>query len=305
VSRWPPRLCVAALVSLAACTAQTDQADETGAPAAAEPVRRALFVGIDGMRPDALQAAQTPHLDRLRAAGAWSMAAQTQQTGDTVSAAGWTSIFTGVEVSTHGVQANGDYATYDRSFETFAGITRRALGRSTAAAAHWPEILSAIHGADDFDDALLTDDDGVADRLARHIEADPHALLVAHLDDVDHAGHASGFSADNADYLSAIEDQDARVGRLLAAIDARPSGEDWLVVVTSDHGGDAAGHGARNADCRTIPLLIWGGGAPAGELDPAGDPSHLDVFPTVLSHLGVDPQRWAHAAGQSRVAGSD
>ena len=299
MTHWTPRLCLAGLAACAADPAAPDTAT------AADPLPRALFVGIDGMRPDALEAAQTPHLDRLRDGGSWSPVAQTQQTGDTVSAAGWTSIFTGVEVSTHGVEANGDYSGYDRSFETLAGIVRRDLGRPTAAAAHWPEILSAIHGADDFDDALLTDDDGVADRLARHIEADDHALLVAHLDDVDHAGHASGFSADNPDYLAAIEAQDDRVGRMLAAIDARPDSEDWLVVVTSDHGGDAAGHGNRNADCRTIPLLVWGGGAPLGELDAADAPSHLDVFPTVLTHLGASDGALAHAAGQSRVSARD
>ena len=302
MNRWTPRRGLAGLAACAACAAEPA---DSSAPAPAEPLRRALFVGIDGMRPDALQIAQTPHLDRLRDDGAWSMVAQTQQTGDTVSATGWTSIFTGVEVSTHGVEANGDYATYDRSFETFAGVVRRDLGRSTAAAAHWPEILSAIHGADDFDDALLTDDDGVADRLARHIEADDHALLVAHLDDVDHAGHASGFSADNPDYLAAIEAQDDRVGRMMAAIDARPASEDWLVVVTSDHGGDPAGHGNRNADCRTIPLLVWGGGVPIGELDATDAPSHLDVFRTVLTHLGAADALISRSAGQSRLSTED
>ena len=38
-------------------------------------VRRVLMVGIDGLRPDALEAAATPNLDRLRAAGWYSLEA--------------------------------------------------------------------------------------------------------------------------------------------------------------------------------------------------------------------------------------
>ena len=262
---------------------------------------RALFIGIDGVRPDALEAARTPHLDRLRDAGRWSLSARTQQTGATSSAPGWTSIFTGVEVSRHGVEANGAYEGYDRSFETFAGLARRELGRTTSAAAHWPQILSDIHRPDDFDEALLTSDDGVAATLASQIAAGSAELLVAHLDDVDGAGHDSGFSVDNPAYLAAIEAQDARVGQLLAALDSRPAAEDWLVVVTTDHGGEGTNHGPMDAANQTIPLLVWTEGTDPGPLPDAAAPSHLDVFPTVLTWLGADPALLANAAGQARV----
>ena len=274
-------------------------ADTAGPRDAAQ--ARVLFVGIDGMRPDALVAAQTPNLDRLRTAGRWSLSAQTQQTGATSSAPGWTSIFTGVEVSQHGVEANGAYENYNRSFQTFAGLARRQLGRSTSAAAHWPQVLSDIHRPDDFDEALLTNDDGVATHLASQIASGGADLLLAHLDDVDSAGHNSGFSMDNPAYLAAIEAQDARVGLLLTAIDNRPASEDWLVVITTDHGGSGIDHGAMDSANQTIPLVVWTEGSEPGEMSAASAPSHLDVFPTVLSWLGAGPALLAHAAGQPRL----
>lgn len=294
---------------LVACTGPTGPGPTAGKPAshdtASARTARALFVGIDGLRPDAMVAASTPHLDRLQSEGAWSLAAATQQTGATSSAPGWTSIFTGVEVSVHGVEANGDYDGYDRTLPTFARLARTTLGRTTRAAAHWPEVLSDIHAPDDFDDSLLTNDDGVATTTAEAIAAGTHHLHVLHLDDVDHAGHATGFSADNPDYLAAIEAQDARLGTLLAAIDARSATDDWLVVVTTDHGGEDTDHGAQTTACQTIPLVVWGGGVQPGELatDPA--PSHLDAFPTILAHLGATAAQLGPTSGQARVPLAD
>jgi len=266
---------------------------------AADP--RVLFIGIDGMRPDALDAADTPHIDRLRREGAGSLSAATQLTGATSSAPGWTSIFTGVEVRTHGVVQNGDYSGYDTTLPTFARLVRHDLGRPTAAVAHWPQILSDIHQVDDFDSSLLTDDDGVADVTSDNIQVGSAHLYVTHLDDVDHAGHAEGFSVEVPEYIAAIEAQDTRVGRMLAAIDARPGSEDWLVVLTTDHGGHGTDHGPMDAANQTIPLVIWGGAVSADALDDA--PGHLDVFPTVLAHFGADPSSWAHADGRSRLPG--
>lgn len=292
-------LAAALLAACAADPAPADPADSAGpGPGVAE--ARALFVGIDGLRPDGLTAADTPHLDRLFAEGARSLTARTQQTGATSSGPGWTSIFTGVEVARHGVEANGDYAAYDRSLPTFARVVRQELGRPTAAAAHWPEILSAIHGSEAFDDQLLTDDDGVAAWLARDVATGGAHLLVAHLDDVDAAGHATGFSADNPDYLAAIEAQDRRLGELLAAIDARPAAEGWLVVVTTDHGGAGTDHGPQDAANQTIPFVAWGPGVAPGDL--GAEASHLDAFPTVLTWLGATPAQLGEAAGAARTS---
>ena len=147
--------------------------------------------------------------------------------------------------------------------------------------------------------------DTVLDARARsragRIAAGSAELLVAHLDDVDGAGHDSGFSEDNPAYLAAIEAQDARVGQLLQAIDGRPAAEDWLVVVTTDHGGEGTNHGPMDAANQTIPLIVWSEGGAPGELAAAAAPSHLDVFPTILTWLGADADTTAHAAGQARL----
>ncbi len=86
--------------------------------------RKVLMVGVDGLRPDALEVAETPHLDRLMATG--SVTAQGRILGDryrrndTISGPGWSSILTGVWADKHGVHDNrfrgADYATFPHFF---------------------------------------------------------------------------------------------------------------------------------------------------------------------------------------------
>lgn len=62
--------------------------------------RKVLFIGIDGCRPDAIEKADTPNIDRLVANGV--MSTNTSILGprdcgnETISGPGWSSIFTGV-----------------------------------------------------------------------------------------------------------------------------------------------------------------------------------------------------------------
>ncbi|BDW78589.1 hypothetical protein BFINE_43840 [Bacteroides finegoldii DSM 17565] len=57
------------------------------------------------------------------------------------------------------------------------------------------------------------------------------------------AGKSGGFSANNANYITALQHIDAYIGEFLQAIDERKNAfyEDWLVVVTSNHGGKEDG----------------------------------------------------------------
>ena len=67
------------------------------------------------------------------------------------------------------------------------------------------------------------------------------------------AGKSGGFSANNANYITALQHIDAYIGEFLQAIDERKNAfyEDWLVVVTSNHGGKEDGsYGGNSAEER-------------------------------------------------------
>lgn len=241
---------------------------------------RVLVVGWDGVRADAAAAAATPNLDSLAAHGGLSVQATTHLTGPHVSAPGWMSVFTGAVPEDHGVLVNGVYDGRDEGARTFVDHAAEA-GLTTAAAVAWPEIVTDILESDAVDETHLGSEDSVADFAITQFEIGAD-LVVVHQDAPDHAGHATGFSTDNLEYIEAIEAADVRLGRMLDVI---PDGT--LVLVTTDHGGEGTSHGPTNEANHQIFLAggVWG---QPGGWDMSGA-SHLDVFPTVLGFLGLDP----------------
>ena len=67
-------------------------------------------------------------------------------------------------------------------------------------------------------------------------------LLALH---TDHAGHDTGFSINNPDYIKAFDDIETDGRDIIDAIESRETydTEDWLIIITSDHGGYNTGHG--------------------------------------------------------------
>jgi predicted AlkP superfamily pyrophosphatase or phosphodiesterase len=143
---------------------------------------------------------------------------------------------------------------------------------------------------DSTDEMSLGLDEFITEGMVAMLEEGDFDVHFVALDDVDHAGHSTGFSLDNPDYVAAIETADVQVGQMLDAIAARATreAEEWVVLVTSDHGGSGTSHGALDEDCRTIPLIVWGDSVGAAEL-PVGEGSQLDIHPTLMTHMGHVP----------------
>lgn len=255
--------------------------------------RHVLVIGIDGVRSDCLTKAETPHLDRLAREGAYSLDAfaggvlgeRTEQR--TVSGPGWASILTGVWADKHSIEDNRfeepDLEKYPNFFTRLRSHHAKA---SLASIVHWGPINEHIVTDADVATTVKTDAE-VAERAVVLLRSGDPDVLFLHFDDVDHAGHATGFSPFNADYLTAIAKVDGHLGTILEAITARPRADDeeWLVVVTTDHGGFARGHGGQRPSERRIFFIAHGPGIQPGERSPG--PGHTAVPPTVLRFLGV------------------
>ncbi|MEO2093865.1 MAG: LamG-like jellyroll fold domain-containing protein [bacterium] len=274
-------------------------------PVSAEPgtlSKHVLMIGIDGCRSDALQQANTPNLDSLAAAGVITFDAiaggganssdPTQQA--TSSGPGWASICTGVWVDKHGVASNGGFSSGNfLSYPHFFKRVHDALpGSFTSSIVQWSPINQSLlvpyPGVADFILNVANSGLAVENAATAHLAgADPNVLFL-HFDDVDHAGHATGFSPSSASYIQAIEETDAHIGNVLVALQNRPNyaQEDWMVIATTDHGGSSTSHGGQSAGERRIWLLASGGAAPAGVVVPEG-PGHTAATSTALEHLGV------------------
>jgi arylsulfatase A-like enzyme len=96
-----------------------------------------------------------------------------------------------------------------------------------------------------------------------------------------------------ARYDAEIVDADAKIGKLLARLDALGRADDTLVIVTGDHGEglgehDYFWHGLVPFDeTAHVPLIVRAPGVAAGVAPDVV--STVDLFPTILELLQVDP----------------
>ncbi len=255
--------------------------------AEAQMVRKVLIIGVDGMRPDAMLAANCPNFDALIAQGAFSQVCMAEDI--TISGPCWSSITTGVHRAKHNVTDNSfaapNYATYPHFFQRL----QETCDASTASIVQWGPVNTQI--CKDNADVLVTGVPGaaIASSCVDLLNTANPDVIFLHFDDVDHAGHAYGFSPTVPQYLTAIEGVDALAGQVLSAVAARPNAanEDWLIIVTSDHGGTPDGsHGRNIPEHRYTPLIVSGRSAAAGTtITPA--PELVDLPPTVMTFLGL------------------
>ncbi|MFE3284838.1 nucleotide pyrophosphatase, partial [Streptomyces sp. NPDC059233] len=90
------------------------------------------------------------------------------------------------------------------------------------------------------------------------------------------------------EYLNAIARVDVLIGRLLTAVQNRPTynQENWKILVTTDHGHtDAGGHGGSSIQERGTFVIAKGAGIPAGSV--RNDVKLVDVAATALQQVGV------------------
>jgi predicted AlkP superfamily pyrophosphatase or phosphodiesterase len=271
---------------------------------AAEPVKKALYIGIDGTRFDSIEKADTPALDALMAGGIHSptclILGDRYQKNDTISGPGWSSILCGVWADKHGVNDNSfNGRNYEEYPHFFARLKSQRPDARTASFVTWAPLFDYTtsaadvtksyeekeHGILDYDryDTAATDD-----AVKEITENDPTAVFL-YIGQVDVAGHAKGFHPSVPEYIEAIQRADKLVGRAVDAVKARKTyaDEDWLIVVTSDHGGKGTGHGGghKSPEILNSFLIVSGPSAERGEFQ---EQVYLvDAPVTILSHLGV------------------
>lgn len=274
--------------------------------------RKVLVIGIDGLRPSALERAMiqglAPNLAELADSGTYCWNGSSSDL--TFSGPGWTDFLSGVHrdqhlVETNSVSGNKFSNSNQHSFPDLLALCK-SLDPSirTARWTTWsPLSVTRTPGGTDYNffreyaqngDQLVTDD---AVRFFREDQAD---VSFFYLGDVDIQGHASGFHPRIGNYLAEIATTDQLIGAVLDSVRSRPGyldgSEEWLFIVGTDHGGNLGrGHsGNRPWDRRTF-LIVSGAGAVQQVLGYGGH--NVDVVPTVLQFLGLDQP--SHLVGRA------
>lgn len=272
-------------------------------------IRKVLFIGFDGMRADAVayvledqnfnpypaynSKTDVSAIKRLTQQGGIYLGYCGGETGTdteqtTSTSASWTSHFTGVWGSKHGIKTNDDvknmnYKTYmleyaekglassiafdwDQYFDVnlkeevqyvmqnnlpmvFCDLDRTKADKLRKTRAESIELFNFI--APETPCTSSPYDTGVRDFVIDRMEQGDD-IVTGIFHNIDSAGHSYGFGI-STQYTGAVMSCDMYADSILNAVEQRERdyNEEWLVVFANDHGGLGKGHGNQTLEERT------------------------------------------------------
>jgi len=269
-------------------------------------VGHVLVVGVDGVRFDLVGPGTTPSVWGLGQAGFLAPVPVDEAT-PTWSGPCWATIATGTGVAGHGVTGNDLTGHRLADHPDFVTVATRAGLPTLLAVSGWPPLALPEDGGPMFAESTRREftavpeaglawdaagesglaawdaaDEAITARAAAIVAEQAPRVSFVYLGAVDFAGHATGTGAA---YRAAARASDQRVGRLLAAVRSRPSGENWTIVVVTDHGHlDGGGHGGREPEVTTAWAAAAGPGIRPGAPPPITRQD--EVAPLVLAAIG-------------------
>ena len=225
-------------------------------------IRRALVISVDGLRPDLLLRANTPNMHRLFQSGSYSFWART--TAMSITLPSHTSMLTGATPNRHGIFWNSDlpllkpvYPSVPTLFEVAhrAGYTTgMAAGKMKFDTLAKPKTIDFMH----IPATQKSEDADVVEHAVEIIHWHKPQVMFVHFPSTDNIGHKIGWGT--PDQIKAIENADACVGKVLAAIDEEGLTDSTFILLTADHGGAGRTHGPDDPRSRHIPWIAFGPG---------------------------------------------
>ena len=275
-----------------------------------EPVsRHVILISLDGLRADALQAADAPRIKQVLKIGSYCWQAHSVYPSETLPA--HASMFTGLSPAKHHVKSNHWYLRQSTiSVPTIFSMAHDA-GLSTAMCVGKKKFthLARPGSVDHFEypgptrrgsDVIAwfnfktysrlwpwhdaADSITVAHAAARYLASRRPNLFFVHLADPDLVGHSIGWMSEGQ--LFSIHRSDFALGILMDEVKRWPEMADVIFIVTADHGGHERTHGSSRWEDMTIPWCCWGNRIAAGH--PIAQPVVVyDTAPTILQIFGL------------------
>ncbi len=255
---------------------------------------RLLFIALDGISIEGLQAARTPNIDMLMHEGVFSL--KTRVVMPSVTLPNWTSHLTGSGPEQHGVTNNS--WTLDNhvlpAVETdgkgyypsvFKILKDQVPGVKTAFYYNWENLIYP-YNQEYLDEVRFEEEEGYIGNYGHAFDfirenASSPVFVFLYTVHTDENGHRHGWMS--PEYISSIEEADEQIGLLVERLKEAGLYEGTHFIVASDHGGTGTGHGGVTPVEMTVPWSLTGPGIPHG-LEMTG-PNNTVNSAFVIAHL--------------------
>lgn len=251
-----------------------------------------LIVSFDGLRPDAIVAANMVNVLALMQNGAYTLNAQTITPSLTLPA--HASMLVGTCPAKHIVRWNEYVPQNGFALGTDIFDLAQAAGLRTVMVVGKEKLRQVTEPASTDYFAFVDKTDKIEDsttvlRLALAQAKEGFGLMFVHFAEGDIEGHENGWMS--RAQLGVYGREDKGLGLLLQALKDNGSYESTTIIVTSDHGGHDTTHGTGLPEDMTIPWIISGPRIVPGEL--STQVYIMDTAATAAFALGLPlPPEW-------------
>jgi predicted AlkP superfamily pyrophosphatase or phosphodiesterase len=264
----------------------------TSTPEPLPKVERVLIVSFDGLRPDAIEAANMETVRELMQSGAYTLTAQTISPSLTLPA--HASMLVGTCPAKHIVRWNLYVPQNGYALGTDIFDLARAVDLRTVMVVAKEKLRQVTEPTSTDYFAFIDKTDRIEDfstvlRLALNQINEGFGLMFVHFGEGDIEGHASGWMS--RAQLGVYGREDRGLGSMIQTLKDKGLYETTLIIVTSDHGGHDSTHGTDLPEDMTIPWVISGPGIVPGELQT--QVHTMDTAATAAFALGLPiPPDW-------------
>ncbi|WP_276482896.1 alkaline phosphatase family protein [Paraflavitalea pollutisoli] len=232
---------VVAGIAVAACnkTFENNLRDDYGPGGGAGKKQKMLVILVDGAAGLEVQKSRAPYLTVMsdNAIYSWNGLTDTKKTPVT-NALGWATLLTGVTADKHKVTGEDFTGSALQQYPTlFARLKQEKPGARTVAYGATAAFIDNL-AADATEKKTYASDAAVKDAALAELTKGSGDLVLAQFHDVDAAGAAGAYSANDAGYKAAILKTDEYVQTLVESLTSRATYalENWMIIVTSNKG---------------------------------------------------------------------
>lgn len=252
-------------------------------------VTRVFIVSFDGLRPDAIQAADMQNVLSIMQNGAYTLTAQTIFPSLTLPS--HSSMLVGTCPAKHIVRWNEYVPENGFALGTDIFDLAQAAGLRTVMVVGKEKLrhVTEPQSTDFF--GFVDDTDKIEDKISLESMAIDQIrigfdLMFMHFPDGDLTGHEYGWMSN--EQLTAYRKDDESLGLLIEVMQSRGLFDDTLFIITADHGGHDTTHGTDLSEDITIPWIISGPGVVPKQLQT--QVYTMDTAATIAFALGLPLQ---------------